>query len=81
MAISGVALGIVSDVQDPLARKRVKVRFPWAATADSSDWLLVCIPFGAAGLSAQPKTGDSVVVGFMFGKEENAIVLGKVAGV
>ena len=79
MAIAGVVLGIVSDVQDPLARKRVKVRFPWSAN-DSSDWEIVCVPFGAVGLNSQPKVGETVVVGFQLGDEKNPVVLGKVAG-
>jgi uncharacterized protein involved in type VI secretion and phage assembly len=81
--IHGVVPGVVSDVQDPEKRGRVKVKFPWLLDNKGreyvTDWARVVAP-GAGGddrgLLIPLAPADEVLVAFQFGNVEQPYVLG-----
>ncbi|MCR6487826.1 phage baseplate assembly protein V [Amycolatopsis sp. OK19-0408] len=76
--IPGVVCGIVSDLNDPLRKGRVKVVLPWLSPGYESDWACpVQVGAGAAsGTVFLPEVGDEVLVGFEFGDPRRPYVLG-----
>lgn len=75
---AGLVCGIVSDVNDPLARCRVRVTLPWLSPRFETDWAPVAHA-GAGRASAtlfQPEVGDEVLVAFEFGDPRRPYVLG-----
>jgi phage protein D len=76
--VHGVACGIVSNVNDPLGKARVKVTLPWLSPRFESDWGSVA-QFGAgrrSGALFLPEVGDEVLVAFEFGDPRRPYVLG-----
>jgi uncharacterized protein involved in type VI secretion and phage assembly len=75
---TGLAIGIVTDNQDPDGVGRVKVRFPWLAAEHASDWARVVSPGAGAerGLQFLPEVNDEVLVGFELGDIHYPYVLG-----
>ena len=74
----GPVVGLVSDVADPAARGRVRVRFPWLSDQYVSNWARVVHP-GAGpdrGLLVLPEVDDEVLVAFEQGDERRPVVLG-----
>lgn len=77
-AINGVAGAIVSNINDPDKKSRVKVALPWLSPQYESDWASV-VQFGAgksSGAMFLPEVGDEVLVGFEFGDPQRPYVLG-----
>lgn len=74
----GVAVGVVTDNQDPEGMGRVKVRFPWKDDADESTWARVVTPMAGKGrgLWFLPEVGDEVLVAFDHGDVQHPYVLG-----
>jgi len=76
--MGGVAVGVVTDVQDPEHRHRVKLRFPWLDEKYESDWART----SQAGAGKQrgwlvlPEVGDEVLVAFQHGDLGRPFVLG-----
>jgi uncharacterized protein involved in type VI secretion and phage assembly len=76
--IWGVAIGIVTNNDDPDKRGRVKLKFPWLDDQVESFWAPIAMP-GAGpdyGLVYVPQVGDSVVVAFEHGDVQYPYVLG-----
>ncbi len=76
--IPGLVCGIVSNINDPLGKCRVRVTLPWLSPRFESDWAPVAHP-GAGPRSAalfQPEVGDEVLVGFELGDARRPYVLG-----
>lgn len=76
-----VAAGVVSDVGDPAARRRVRVRL-FAVGDVETPWLPVCLP-GAGpnkGFVTMPDQGDVVLLLAPRGDLANAVVLGGLYG-
>ncbi|MEQ8275185.1 MAG: phage baseplate assembly protein V [Deltaproteobacteria bacterium] len=76
-----LASGVVCDVEDPEARRRVRVRL--TATADvQTPWLPVCLPGGGArkGFVTMPDEEDVVLILAPRGDLANAVVLGGLYG-
>lgn len=76
--INGLVCGVVTDVNDPVRKRRVKVSLPWSSPGYVSDWSPV-VQFGAgprSGAMFLPEVGDEVLVGFEFGDPQRAYVLG-----
>src|SRR5262245_7852128 len=73
----GLVRAVVVDVQDPDAKGRIKVKFPWLPR-DVETWARVSLPLGGTrtGLLTLPEIGDEVVIGFEHGDVRNPIVLG-----
>lgn len=73
-----LAIGIVTDNQDPLGQGRVKVMFPWLSNEHNSNWARLVAP-GAGkerGIEFLPEVNDEVLVGFELGDIHHPFVLG-----
>jgi len=64
--IQGVAIGVVTNNQDPDGLHRVKVKFPWLSDSDESAWARVATPMAGndRGLYFLPEVDDEVLVAF-----------------
>jgi phage protein D/phage baseplate assembly protein gpV len=77
-AMSGVAIALVDDVDDPSTWGRVRLRFPWLSDDYVSDWARVAM-LGAGpdrGAAWLPEHGDEVLVAFEQGDMRRPVVLG-----
>lgn len=76
--ILSLAIGVVTDNQDPLGQGRVKVMFPWLSADHTSDWArTIALGAGAErGIEFLPEVGDEVLVGFEMGNINYPYVLG-----
>jgi uncharacterized protein involved in type VI secretion and phage assembly len=76
--ISGVVVGIVTNIQDPDKLGRVKVRFPWLSQEDESFWARIAVMMAgkARGTFFLPEVGDEVLVAFEQGDVRFPYVLG-----
>lgn len=76
----GVASALVVDVEDPEARGRIKVRFPWLRDGkeEAETWARVSLPLGgnATGFWSLPEVDDEVLVAFEHGDLARPVVLG-----
>jgi len=74
----GVAVGIVTNNQDPDGLGRVRVRFPWLDDAAESFWARVASPMAgeARGVYFLPEVEDEVLVAFQHGRPEAPVILG-----
>lgn len=75
---TGLAIGIVTDNQDPEGQGRVKVKYPWLSSDHASDWARVAIPGGGPGRGIEflPEINDEVLIGFERGDILYPYVLG-----
>lgn len=76
--ISGVVIGVVTDVKDETHSGRVKLRFPWLSDDYESDWART-VQVGAGrdrGLLVVPEVNDEVLVVFEQGDIRRPFVLG-----
>jgi len=76
--VMGVAVGIVTNNQDPDGLGRVRVRFPWLDDAAESFWARVASPMAgeARGVYFLPEVEDEVLVAFQHGRPEAPVILG-----
>jgi uncharacterized protein involved in type VI secretion and phage assembly len=76
--IFGVAIGIVTNNQDPDGQGRVRVRFPWLADTTESFWARIASPMAgnARGMYFLPEVDDEVLVAFQHGRPEAPVVVG-----
>jgi len=77
--ISGVTIGIVTDVNDPEAMCRVKLKFPWLSDTYVSDWartVQLCAGRDRGGVML-PEVNDEVLVAFDQGDLRRPFVLGE----
>ena len=76
--LQGVALGLVTNNQDPEGLGRVKVSYPWRDDSQESYWarLAVLAAGKDRGTLWLPEVGDEVLVAFDKGKIEHPYVLG-----
>jgi uncharacterized protein involved in type VI secretion and phage assembly len=74
----GVAVGVVTGNEDPLARGRVRVTYPWLGDDVDSWWARVAMPGAGngAGMVWIPQVGDEVIVAFEHGDISYPVVLG-----
>jgi len=74
----GVAVGIVTDNEDPQNLARVKLRFPWRDDDDTSHWARIATPMAGDdfGTYFLPEVGDEVLVAFEEGDMHHPYVLG-----
>jgi uncharacterized protein involved in type VI secretion and phage assembly len=74
----GVVVGIVTNNHDPENMHRVKVRFPWLAPDDESNWARVASAMAGNGRGAYflPEVDDEVLVAFEHGSVEHPYVIG-----
>jgi uncharacterized protein involved in type VI secretion and phage assembly len=64
--LKGVAIGLVTQNQDPDGLCRVKIRFPWHDKPRESYWARLSMPMAGPdrGLVLIPEVGDEVLVAF-----------------
>lgn len=76
--MTGVIVGLVTDVKDPEHRGRVKVTFPVMSDDYASWWARTVQPGAGAGRGAivLPEVGDEVLVAFGMGDFDEPYVLG-----
>ncbi|HEV8345115.1 MAG TPA: phage baseplate assembly protein V [Vicinamibacterales bacterium] len=76
--ISGVAVGVVTNNQDPDKLGRVKVRFPWLSDEDESQWARIAAPMAGKerGIYFLPEVDDEVLVAFEHGDIRFPYVVG-----
>lgn len=76
--IPGVAVGIVTDNEDPEKMGRVKLTFPWRDTDDESFWARIATPMagGGRGTYFLPEIDDEVLVAFENGDIHYPYVVG-----
>jgi len=76
--IQGVALGLVTNNQDPEKLGRIKVKFPWRDGSPESYWarLAVLAAGQDRGTLWLPEVGDEVLVAFEKGNIEHPCVIG-----
>jgi len=74
----GVAIGTVSNINDPDGLGRVKVLLPWMADGVESDWARVATPMAGPdrGIYFRPEVNDEVLVAFEHGNPDMPYVLG-----
>ncbi len=74
----GVAVAIVTDIDDPQKAGRVKLKFPWLAAEYVSDWARVAAPGNGPdrGMVWTPEVNDEVLVAFEGGDSQHPFVLG-----
>ena len=76
--INGVAIGTVSNNQDPEGLGRVKLKYPWREDGQESDWTRIAVPAAGKdrGTVWLPEVGDEVLLAFEKGSVEHPYVLG-----
>lgn len=74
----GLAIGVVTNNDDPQNQGRVKLKYPWLTEQDESDWARVVSVGGGAGRGVQfvPEVNDEVLVGFELGDIHHPYVIG-----
>lgn len=75
---SGVAVGIVEDLNDPTGQGRVRLSFPWMDASMRSAWAPVSVPLAGKdrGAYIMPELGDEALVAFEHGDFDHPFVLG-----
>lgn len=70
--------GIVTDNVDPKEQGRVKVKYPTMNGEPESDWIWQASPMSgkSMGFYSLPEKEDTVLVSFMQGNQDNAVILG-----
>jgi uncharacterized protein involved in type VI secretion and phage assembly len=73
-----LVVGIVTDNQDPNGQGRVKVKYPWLAPDQASDWARVVAVGGGPdrGIAFFPEINDEVLVGFEQGDIHHPYIIG-----
>lgn len=76
--LTGLAVGVVTDNQDPGNLARVRVRLPWHTGSDTSFWARSAMPMagGDRGTFFLPEIGDEVLVAAEDGDPSHLYVLG-----
>ena len=76
--IPGIAIGVVTDNDDPQKMARVRVCYPWLADDAESYWARLATPSAGKhhGMTWIPEVGDEVVVAFEHGDIAYPIVVG-----
>lgn len=74
----GLVEALVTDNVDPEKLGRVRVKFPTLPDAPDSWWARLAMPMAGRerGWMTIPEVGDEVLVSFVHGDHDNAIVLG-----
>lgn len=76
--MTGLVIGLVVDNVDPDRLSRVKLKYPGLPGAPESSWARLTTPMAGAnrGWVTIPEVGDEVLVSFMHGDLQHAVVVG-----
>ena len=74
----GVAVGVVTNTNDPDQLGRVKVKLPWLTEDAETDWVRIAGPMAGKerGLYLLPEVDDEVLVAFEHGSLQVPFVIG-----
>jgi len=77
-AMSGVAIGVVTNNNDPEKIGRVKVKLYQGG--EESDWAIVAVPMAGKemGMCFIPEAGDRVIVAFLDGDINHPVIIGSI---
>jgi uncharacterized protein involved in type VI secretion and phage assembly len=77
-AVQGVVVGLVTNINDPDGLGRVKVKFPWLADTEESNWARPASAGGGSqrGLIVLPEVNDEVLVAFEHGDLSRPYIIG-----
>jgi uncharacterized protein involved in type VI secretion and phage assembly len=75
---SGLVVGLVTNINDPMALGRVRVAFPTLGDDIEGSWARIALTGAGpdAGMSFLPQLEDEVIVGFEHGDTRRPVVLG-----
>jgi len=75
---SGLRIGVVTDLEDPEAAGRIRVRMPVVDAADDGTWARAATPDAGAsrGMVFRPEIGDEVVIAFLDDDPRHPVILG-----
>lgn len=78
MLMSGVVVGIVTNLNDPRGEGRILVRFPWMAGEQESAWAPLAVPLAGPqrGAFVLPELQDEALVAFDRGDFNHPYVIG-----
>ena len=76
--LPGVAVGIVTNNEDPEKLGRVRLKFPWRGADDESYWARIAVPMAGndRGTYFLPERDDEVLVAFENGDINHPYVIG-----
>ncbi|MCP4664709.1 MAG: phage tail protein [bacterium] len=76
--VTGVVIGIVTNLDDPDGQGRLKVKYPWLQDDSESPWARVVSFMAGAGRGGvfRPEVDDEVLVAFEHGDMRRPYVLG-----
>ncbi len=76
--VTGVVIGIVTNIKDPEGLGRIKVKYPWLSDSDESAWARLAAPMAGKdrGFYFLPEIDDEVLVAFEHGDMRFPYVLG-----
>lgn len=76
--INGPVIGIVTNINDPEKKGRIKVKFPWLSDTDESHWARLATPLTgkARGFNFLPEVNDEVLVDFVQGDINHPYIIG-----
>lgn len=76
--IYGVAIGVVTNINDPDKQCRVKVKFPLWETEQESDWIRIASSMAGPdrGILFLPEVNDEVLLAFHHGNVEEPFIIG-----
>jgi len=76
--LCGVAIGVVTNTQDPDGLGRVRLALPWMADAVETDWARVATLMAGPGRGSYflPEVNDEVLVAFEHGSPDTPYVIG-----
>ncbi len=76
--IQGVAIGIVTNVDDPSQQGRIKVNMPWLSGENETDWIRIAAPMAGdeRGCLLMPLVGDEALLAFDHGDTRFPYVVG-----
>lgn len=77
-SISGLQVGVVTDLEDPEGEERVRVRFPLVSDSEEGVWARLSAPDAGKerGICFRPEVGDEVICGFIGDDPQYAVILG-----
>ncbi|WP_215225672.1 type VI secretion system tip protein VgrG [Echinicola shivajiensis] len=76
--ISGLHIGLVTDLEDPDGEDRIKVKIPIINKEEEGIWCRQAFPDAGSdrGITFRPEPDDEVIVGFINEDPNDAVVLG-----
>ncbi len=76
--VQGVAIGLVTNLNDPEDLGRIKVKYPWLGEDIESDWIRIASPMAGAerGFYYLPEINDEVLLAFAHNDVHHPYVIG-----